>query len=259
MWTHQLPTITEYLTMINPIDDTPFRGSASTPAPIVNKDFQQMLTDFISCEYNNYHLRRICYDTEPEGIGARVQRICDNVYITHAYTYQHLYDTTVAVYNPIENYDMKENEKTQNSGTDKTERDIGSHTDSTNIGEVTATDIYGQDKTTHSGTENRAPFESQTYKNLNQSIASDTRDSRTDRHTQSQQSNSMTVGGRHDSDSLTHGHHIERELTRHGNIGVTTTQQMIEQERRIASMNLCRIVANDIIHAICICYQGVCL
>lgn len=249
-----MQTIADYLDRTE--SDTPFKGSASIPAPILTSEFQYMLTTFISEEYGDYRLRFKFEKLVDAALTVAIQTACDNVYLVHSYTYQHLYDTTVAQYNPIENYDMKEHEKINNSGTDTTSRDVGSHTDTTNIGEVTNTDIYGQDHTASNRTDNKAPFESQTYKNYTQSIASDTRDSRTDRHTQSQQSNSMTIGGHHDTDKLQHGHEIERDLTRHGNIGVTSTMELLEQERRISAMNLVRIVANDIIHAICICYMG---
>lgn len=252
-----MQTIADYLERTQ--SNTPFKGGATKPAPIVAADFQYMLTGFMREEYGTYRLRFKFEKLIDGALTSAIQSACDIVYLTHDYTYQHLYDTTVAQYNPIENYNMVEHEFTQNSGTDTTERSVGSHTDTTNIGAITNTDIYGQDKTTRTATGDRAPFESQTYKHLDASNASDTRDARTDRHEQSQQSNSMTVGGRHDTDSLEHGHDIERDLTRSGNIGVTTTQQMLEQERRIAAMNLVRIVANDIVHAICICVRGVSL
>ena len=38
----------------------------------------------------------------------------------------------------------------------------------------------------------------------------------------------------------------------HGNIGVTTTQDMIEQERRVASFNIYRVIANDFIEEFCL-------
>lgn len=43
------------------------------------------------------------------------------------------------------------------------------------------------------------------------------------------------------------------KLTRSGNIGVTTNQQMLESERDIAMFNFIGIVAHDIIKSICIC------
>ena len=43
------------------------------------------------------------------------------------------------------------------------------------------------------------------------------------------------------------------EFKRSGNIGVTTSQQMLESERNIAMFNFIGIVAHDIIKSICIC------
>lgn len=42
-------------------------------------------------------------------------------------------------------------------------------------------------------------------------------------------------------------------LKRAGNIGVTTTQQMIESERQVANFNLVKIVAQDLIKLLCVC------
>lgn len=42
-------------------------------------------------------------------------------------------------------------------------------------------------------------------------------------------------------------------LKRSGNIGVTTSQQMIESERQVANFNLVKIVAQDLIKLLCIC------
>ena len=60
----------------------------------------------------------------------------------------------------------------------------------------------------------------------------------------SERSNSYTD----DSTSTT-----KHEFKRTGNIGVTTSQQMLESERNIAMFNFIGIVAHDIIKSICIC------
>ena len=60
----------------------------------------------------------------------------------------------------------------------------------------------------------------------------------------SERSNSYTD----DSTSTT-----KHEFKRTGNIGVTTSQQMLESERDIAMFNFIGIVAHDIIKSICIC------
>lgn len=251
-----MQTIADYLSRTE--SNTPFWGSADKPAPIIAADFQSMLTAFMDEMYGTYRLR---FKFEPLIDGAltsAIQKACDNVYLTHAYLYQTLYDTTVAEYNPIENYDMTEHEETVNSGTDETTHDLGSHTDNTNYGESTVTDIYGNRQKSTESTGKVAPFESQSYQNVDNGFVDETQQSATDRHTQSQRSDSTTYGGRVNTDSLEHGHEITRDLTRHGNIGVTTTQQMLMQEREVARLNLVRVVANDIVHALCLCYRGGC-
>lgn len=44
-----------------------------------------------------------------------------------------------------------------------------------------------------------------------------------------------------------------RTLTRSGNVGVTTSQQMLESERQIAMFSLYKVVAQDLIKRLCIC------
>lgn len=63
-------------------------------------------------------------------------------------------------------------------------------------------------------------------------------------------SGSDVIGGREDSSNVDSANSSERELTRKGNIGVTTTQQMLEQERQIALFNIYSVIATDIISVI---------
>ena len=46
---------------------------------------------------------------------------------------------------------------------------------------------------------------------------------------------------------------VNRTLTRAGNIGVTTSQQMIESEREVALFNFIDIITADIVNELCIC------
>lgn len=250
-------TIEKYLEMSLPIDDTPFWGEATIPEDIVKSDFQDMLTAFIGDMYGTYHLRSRYVLNSPEAILDKVQKACDNVYRIHAYTYHTLYETTVAEYNPIENYSMKEHEKTENSGEDKTTKSLGGHTDTTNYGSQTLTDTYGSRDTNRDTSGDVAPFESQSYQHVDKGNEHTVQQSATDKHEQNAREDSTTYGSRTDKDVLEHGHEIERDLTRSGNIGTLTTQEMLESERMLGLFNLVRIVANDIIHSICICVEGV--
>lgn len=61
------------------------------------------------------------------------------------------------------------------------------------------------------------------------------------------------IGSREDSHTDTSTDTMNHNFTRHGNIGVTTSQQMLESEREVAMFNFIGIVAHDIIKSICIC------
>ena len=54
------------------------------------------------------------------------------------------------------------------------------------------------------------------------------------------------IGGKTDSNNSTNN----RELTRSGNIGVTTSQQMLESERQVAMFNFVQIVAHEVVRLI---------
>ena len=134
--------------------------------------------------------------------------------------YENEYTTKVGLllkdYNPIENYNSSETETTSSENT------------TTSGNENTTT------TTTNSTTENTgettnkvSPYDSENFSNDNNSNSS----------------NTSTVNGT-DSTSITDSGNISsngtltRTLTRKGNIGVTTTQQMIESEYELRAKNL---------------------
>lgn len=95
----------------------------------------------------------------------------------------------------------------------------------------------GDDSTTHSSTITTgahtttvsvAPFDSETF-------------------SAAQQSNTPSISGKDDGTNSTN-----HNLKRSGNIGVTTTQQMIEQERKIANIALAAKLAKEIANLISI-------
>lgn len=121
-----------------------------------------------------------------------------------------------------------------------------------------------------------APYDAETYYNQEKDTLSftnrtdtntsaTTTDARTDTRTNTttekvgarqdttESSTSNTFGGhtdatsRNENETYTHNSHIV------GNIGVTTSQQMLESEREVAYFNFVSIVAHDIIKLIAIC------
>lgn len=134
--------------------------------------------------------------------------------------YNNEYTTKVSLlltdYNPIENYNSSEtetstNETTTTSGTENTTTTTTNST-TENSGETT---------------NKVSPYDSENFSNDNNSNSS----------------NTSTVNGT-DSTSITDSGNISsngtltRTLTRKGNIGVTTTQQMIESEYELRAKNL---------------------
>lgn len=165
--------------------------------------------------------------------------------------WQHLYETTQFEYNPIENYDRKETGSgaTTHSGadTDTISRAEG--------GTETETE-------TNSGTD-RTTGERDT---LNKIAGFNNLDSLVDQSKQEEDtSGSLTHGkitqtetafGKTEriTDQKSYGQIIENEntLRAHGNIGVTTTQEMIKQEREIALFNIYDVIIEDYKHRFCV-------
>lgn len=172
----------------------------------------------------------------------------------------------------------------------KTEK-IGKYEDANNsiiTNDISKLTTTTNNVTTDNGSETHerkvAPFDSDTYSE--QELNTDTFENRrnvTDTETivsphidTTTKQDTTTGGARENSyttittDALQHGmtHDISarsnlytdesrgtttHKFTRSGNVGVTTSQQMLESERDIAMFNFIGIVAHDIIKSICIC------
>lgn len=138
----------------------------------------------------------------------------------YGYKWETLYDTTTLSYNPIENYSMIEEETHEETG------ERGSKGNSNNKTELTGknsqtneSDIYGFNSTSPHGDRDN----SQEASNESNSTA----------ETEFEQNDSSLDSG-------------ERRLTRSGNIGVMSTQDMIEKEREVAEFSIYEAIANDI-------------
>ena len=142
--------------------------------------------------------------------------------IANQYTWQKLYDTMVVEYNPLWNVDAS----ITDTLTGSEQRDIdrtgsGNNNETINLTDTDAVKGFNSDtwaenhKTDHSGTDNTAL-------SSNEVINDDV--SRTETRTQ----------------------------RRTGNIGVTTTQQMLEQERAIAEFNMISYIAQSFKQRFCL-------
>lgn len=158
-----------------------------------------------------------------------------------------LWNAYNAEYNPISNYDMVESE-TINKDVATTNSDSGTITH-TGTDTVTNTGTIG---TTSQGTNDRGVY------GFNSATAS--ADSETSASASSTQTNNTTET---DTQNLTETHNllnggtsdedITRSLERSGNIGVTTTQQMLTSEIELWQWNYYKSVVDDINSIACMC------
>lgn len=204
----------------------------------------------------------ICCDNNTNGLLSESDkvRLATVLMAKYGINWTKLYNTLSFTYNPIENYRMTETESvsgqndttSQDSGTES-KTNTGTQTNGETIDETT-TDTGTQGTVTSSETvSNIAGFNSPTYVNDNQTTGSGsgtrtdnlshTRDATNTYQRTDNLSETQTFGKRNVSEESTQ---TNRELTRSGNIGVTTSQQMIESERDLWLWNFFDQVFKDI-------------
>lgn len=134
---------------------------------------------------------------------ARISQIAEMLYFINHENWEREWATLLVEYNPVNNYDMTE------TSTETTERDVSQSN--------TGTQEFESNDTTNNGVYG---FNSETAVNSDETIETGST-TRTDDLSQSL------------SDDST----VTRELHRSGNIGVTTTQQMLQSERDLYTWN----------------------
>lgn len=143
---------------------------------------------------------------------------------------------------------------TINTETNSSTSKKGSESNEKEVAPYDAETYYNQEKDTLS-------FTNRTDTNNSTTTTNSRTDTRTNNSTEkigaridtTESSTSNTFGGhtdatsRNENETYTHTSHM------YGNIGVTTSQQMLESEREVAYFNFVSIVAHDIIKLIAIC------
>ena len=160
--------------------------------------------------------------------------------------WEKLYNTTVLEYNPIENYDRQES-WTEDENTTR-------NTDS----EATGTSKTETDGTSKQNRENEIEHAQNKYV----SAYNETDFTPTERTQESQQEigsttqeDEGTVNVSAKSGNVTDEtgkRLLDRSGRAHGNIGVTTTQQMIEQERNVALYNIIDVIIESFKRRFCL-------
>lgn len=236
-----------------------FPADATYYAPFDNTDFRGQLVDYIIMSYNNLQIRPTLEDYV-DGIPDLVISLLNS----KKYSYVKLWETTQIEYDPIENYSMTESGKDTTSGT--TSNTIGTQTSDTSGSNTTT---YGQAVQTGKNTNTKTGSQTDgryvvPYDTSNEQLAEKTKTDYTNikdsaessvttaEHTDNSTTSATSiVGGR--TDNGTNNSSTTHEFKRSGNIGVTTSQQMLQSQRDIAMFNFMAIVAHDIIKLITIC------
>lgn len=152
-----------------------------------------------------------------------------------------LYDTTVLEYNPIENYDRMEDWTDTDDETTTSARDNTRNTNNT-VKSTSTNEINNSANVTDQNT----AFNAGLADHAKQITEGDTTENGTITNTETGKDteNESVNGGRT-------GRHT-RTGRAHGNIGVTTSQQMIQSERDLVVFNLYDVIAESFIENFCL-------
>lgn len=181
--------------------------------------------------------------------------------------WQHLFNTTQYEYNPIENYDRKTDEWETGDSKSTEERDLqrtseeaeerktdSSRESGTTTGVTGSSTITnsGQDEVEHSKAGFNAVSLVPDERTITNPGSSSSTQVKSDTTVKGDESGSVsesgtTTGTETDTGTVKRGgsNVVHRAGNVHGNIGVTTTQQMIEQERAVAQFDLYKLIAEE--------------
>lgn len=202
------------------------------------------------------------------------------------YKYQTLLATEGFEYNPIENYNMTESESGSmdkgqqvdttlhghqlqrthaNSDTLTLATTDGKQTSATISGSSGSTEGARSDSTTKSvygyNSATAVPSESDSFSKGSQENSATSSSTSSGAETLQRTGTEATshtgtiTDANSGTDTMTSGTRKDthaRSLTRSGNIGVTTAQQMIESEREVANFSFLKILTEDLINAFCL-------
>lgn len=174
------------------------------------------------------------YHPDPAWLKFYVGRWCSK----NAKTWDELYKTTVQEYNPIYNYDRTEETTDTRSGTRSLSEDTSSNTKQN--GDTSVTDT-SSDSSEHTISADNSDSYEPGYKDVS---------SRQDSQA-SESSNRVDVTGDRAVDETT-GETYSHKLRAYGNIGVTTTQEMLEAQRTLVRYNVYNEIADSFKEEFCL-------
>lgn len=259
-------TLDEYILWAEAQSLQPFINKEITeniiiPEFLLSDSTQELITRIMSTLYGDYVLRTK-YVLNPTTISSTITYW----YGSNFYKYEGLFESTKLQYNPIENYRMNEMSTDIQKNTTNTIDNLDKRQITDNEGQRNDINEYGayEDTITMGASSNEqqkavSPFDSNTFTNTEQVIdqiggRSDTNQHGT--HKDSYQKGSVESISTEDArtntqDISTKGLHTYTHL-RSGNIGVTTTQQMIESERKVVDFSIINVISKDIMKILCL-------
>ena len=195
-------------------------------------------SDYATKEYlKEYYDNAMIYDMQTQQNFSSLLLLNDDFTITkklimssviaNDYKWKKLYETTVLTYNPIWNVD----------GTETRTTEYGEHVTTQNNGERIETMVNGERQNTSNQKLSSYPFDTATKTATEETDESVINGASTDTRT-----NNAVV------DSTTSNTHTDKEtVTRSGNIGVTSTQKLINEERQVAMFQFINAMLLDIV------------
>lgn len=156
--------------------------------------------------------------------------------------WEHLWETTQYDYNPIENYDRREAwTDTRNARQTEKNGNVFSRTSDSD------TDYSENNSGYNSNNHSDVAYDTNSLKQTTSDYANNS--SMTTGTTKTHESENSENTENRGMDRDDKNDHTGRM---HGNIGVTTTQQMIEEERRVAEFNLIDYIADSFCKQFCL-------
>lgn len=153
-------------------------------------------------------------------------------------------------YNPIDNYDRTETvtEGIERSGTGSSSRS-GTNTGSGNS--TTETENSSSSSGTNTGTASNTAYNSDAFADTAKNVTSGSSTSSDEGSSTTTSSSSETISETGETESSSSE---DRTMTTHtrGNIGVTTTQQMIQAQREVVSFSLLDVIEDEFIAKFCL-------
>ncbi len=235
------------------------------PEFIKENSFQNILEDYLNTRNGGYNI----LDSVLSRSSYMFSTACTVLYGAWAYKLQGLYDVTQLEYDPIENYRMTEHGTDTDGGKDILKKDYGDNDTTDSYGKQKRTDTLGQTRVTENIGESSgnstnvhgvSAFDKTGFTDESQNTESRTEQARTNSTTGDEVTNTTEYAdytvdrlnhSHTDTETQDYGKSVQHELTRSGNIGVTTSQQMAESERQLRDFSIYEVICDLIVRNLC--------